>query len=581
MQQLEHLVEGRRVATRPGCRSGTAGRGRRGRASEASWLSRARIQLRLPLTVLISPLCAISRYGWASGQRREGVGREARVHQRQLGGEPLVGQVGEERLELPGGEHALVDEGARRQRREVDLGLALGALAQAEGEPVELDAADGRAVGARRRAGGRAACTSRAAAADQVGRDGHVAPGEDPQALLGGDVLDAGLGDARARRRRRAGRPCRRRRRPPAAGRHPSTARKKASGTWVRMPAPSPTSGSAPVAPRWSRLRSASRAWSTMSWPAVPRIVATMATPQASCSCSRRYRPVSAGWAEKRATVTSHHRPRGRSAAEGDRARQGQARTALATSAEGYRQRLASCHLSRAIPHPGTPVTCWRLCRIRGGSPRRPRRRAARRPVYADDPDAQEEHDDAGPDVEPQAEDQLGLVGAHLLDDDPPDRVAGHVEREQLARGRASAACRRRAAAAEHHEEDRLVEEGRLEDALRRPGGPPASSTARPRRESHWWIRRPHGTVGRPAVELVVEPVARTGRCACAKATPGAAASAKVEEADAGPPAADPGAERARARWRPRCRGRPARSSGRRAGGRPRPSRAPGVVMTW
>ena len=36
--------------------------------SETSWLSRARIQLRLPLTVLISPLWAISRYGWASGQ---------------------------------------------------------------------------------------------------------------------------------------------------------------------------------------------------------------------------------------------------------------------------------------------------------------------------------------------------------------------------------------------------------------------------------------------------------------------------------------------------------------------------------
>ena len=37
-------------------------------SSESSWLSRACIQLRLPLTVLISPLCAMSRYGWASGQ---------------------------------------------------------------------------------------------------------------------------------------------------------------------------------------------------------------------------------------------------------------------------------------------------------------------------------------------------------------------------------------------------------------------------------------------------------------------------------------------------------------------------------
>ncbi len=35
--------------------------------SLASVLSRARIQLRLPRTVLISPLWAISRNGWASG----------------------------------------------------------------------------------------------------------------------------------------------------------------------------------------------------------------------------------------------------------------------------------------------------------------------------------------------------------------------------------------------------------------------------------------------------------------------------------------------------------------------------------
>ena len=36
--------------------------------SLASMASRARIQFRLPRTVLISPLCATYRYGWASGQ---------------------------------------------------------------------------------------------------------------------------------------------------------------------------------------------------------------------------------------------------------------------------------------------------------------------------------------------------------------------------------------------------------------------------------------------------------------------------------------------------------------------------------
>jgi hypothetical protein len=34
-----------------------------GSTSEASSASRARIQFRLPLTVLISPLCAMKRYG--------------------------------------------------------------------------------------------------------------------------------------------------------------------------------------------------------------------------------------------------------------------------------------------------------------------------------------------------------------------------------------------------------------------------------------------------------------------------------------------------------------------------------------
>ena len=52
----------------------------------------------------------------------------------------------------------------------------------------------------------------------------------------------------------------------PGGGRmSPSSPRRKRSGTWTRMPAPSPVSGSAPVAPRWSRLVSAVSAVST-SW---------------------------------------------------------------------------------------------------------------------------------------------------------------------------------------------------------------------------------------------------------------------------------------------------------------------------
>ncbi len=88
--------------------------------SLASWLSRARIQLRLPLTVLISPLCAMIRNGWASGQDGKVFVENREWTMASSVREPAVGQVREERLELAGGEHALVDEGARRQRREVD-----------------------------------------------------------------------------------------------------------------------------------------------------------------------------------------------------------------------------------------------------------------------------------------------------------------------------------------------------------------------------------------------------------------------------------------------------------------------------
>src|SRR3954468_17419255 len=57
------------------------------------------------------------------------------------------------------------------------------------------------------------------------------------------------------------------------------------------MPAPSPESGSAPDAPRCSRLRSAVNALATMSWLGSPVRVATKATPHASCSWRPSYKP--------------------------------------------------------------------------------------------------------------------------------------------------------------------------------------------------------------------------------------------------------------------------------------------------
>ncbi len=51
----------------PGVQMGKARLRSPGMASVPSSASRARIQLRLPWTVLISPLWAMKRYGWASG----------------------------------------------------------------------------------------------------------------------------------------------------------------------------------------------------------------------------------------------------------------------------------------------------------------------------------------------------------------------------------------------------------------------------------------------------------------------------------------------------------------------------------
>ena len=70
------------------------------KSSEASCDSRARIQLTLPISVLISPLWAIIRYGWASSQLGKVFVREARVHERQRALGALVVQVGVEAVQL-------------------------------------------------------------------------------------------------------------------------------------------------------------------------------------------------------------------------------------------------------------------------------------------------------------------------------------------------------------------------------------------------------------------------------------------------------------------------------------------------
>src|SRR2546425_1070869 len=60
--------------------------------------------------------------------------------------------------------------------------------------------------------------------------------------------------------------------------------RRKASGTWTRMPAPSPVSGSQPHAPRWVRFWRTVSPFSMMSCERSPFTLTTKPTPHASRS---------------------------------------------------------------------------------------------------------------------------------------------------------------------------------------------------------------------------------------------------------------------------------------------------------
>ena len=75
----------------------------------------------------------------------------------------------------------------------------------------------------------------------------------------------------------------------------PQARRRKASGIWIRMPAPSPCSGSAPVAPRWVRFLRICSPCVTIAWLFLPLMCAMKPRPQASCSFAGSYRPWRAG----------------------------------------------------------------------------------------------------------------------------------------------------------------------------------------------------------------------------------------------------------------------------------------------
>ena len=110
-----------RCRCRPGARPAAPSCRSSPKSSEASCDSRARIQLTLPRSVLISPLWAIIRYGCASSQRRERVGGEAAVDERERGLRARVREVREVAQDLRAREHALVDDRAAAEARDDEL----------------------------------------------------------------------------------------------------------------------------------------------------------------------------------------------------------------------------------------------------------------------------------------------------------------------------------------------------------------------------------------------------------------------------------------------------------------------------
>ena len=266
VEQLEHLVEGGRVAP-VGIADGE-------QPLEVAGDEVAREQrLAGPHPVPVPPqrvdLAVVGQVAVGVGQRprREGVGREPGVDEGQPAVEALVGQVGEERAELVRGEHALVDEGARRQRRHVDAVRPRARRACAgrrrAGRAARASPARRPGVAGRRRRWGPprpGACGAWPGAPRRRGGPGSTGTSRHPRTArpssaasspiaalgLGGVVgvggqedharrVAAGLGQVEAAGRRRG----------------------SGAGTWTRMPAPSPVATSAPVAPRWARCSSA------------------------------------------------------------------------------------------------------------------------------------------------------------------------------------------------------------------------------------------------------------------------------------------------------------------------------------
>ncbi len=202
VEELEHLVEGGRVA---------GARGDDGEDAAEIPSEELRAEEGLPGTHPVAvalqrvDLAVVGDEPVGVGERpgREGVRREARMHEGEGRLEALVGEVREEVPQLVGREHALVDEGAGREGGEVEPDIeVLGPLAQHEEAALEVHRVGLGVGGTGHEHLGEDRGHAAGVGARHLEPDGHVPPTGHGEPLLGGEALEGGLRHPLRRRRR-------------------------------------------------------------------------------------------------------------------------------------------------------------------------------------------------------------------------------------------------------------------------------------------------------------------------------------------------------------------------------------------
>ena len=237
-QKLERLVERQRIGAVLG-QQRTGGEERaRHRRNRPTSAARPRTCSRLPRTVLISPLWAIDRNGWARPPDRMRVRRIALVEDRVAERQRLP-QVRVEVGQAAADDQALVDDRPRRGGRH-------GQLGQRRHPP---RAPRSRAVAARRPAVARRRRRRSVAGRRRHGSAGRRPPARTPGATPRPRLRAPSMSTGTARQRRPAGRP-RRRSASTSARARALGQRGRAAGTARRPPGRSAASASPAIRPR-------------------------------------------------------------------------------------------------------------------------------------------------------------------------------------------------------------------------------------------------------------------------------------------------------------------------------------------